>query len=217
MPFKDDVYWLASRDSGSLTYVRADVGVSCVLLPLPHAKISRRNTKHQWNRIKMEAKRLCGDSSGPSIFSVLAAAHLAGAGVIVYLTACTRDARSLRLVNRELKDAVSLFPWRDSSTVISGSVAAWSTSFSHAQAANLRGRCLTMGDAEQLTGVPELNLAESAGEAVLLGLFARCCASLTSLNLSQRSYCPLIVFHTADLCVQAVAKNCPQLITLDVG
>ncbi len=49
----------------------------------------------------------------------------------------TKEATVLRLVCKELKDAVADFPWEDEKTVIKGSVAAWRACFSRARWANV--------------------------------------------------------------------------------
>ena len=110
-------------------------------------------------------RRLC-DSAGPSVFSVLAAAHTDGAGILGFVSASMREARGLRLVSRELLGAVATFPWRDLKTVITGSVALWRSCFPRAVAENLRKRSdLTTGDFELVAGILELDLAECGGEA----------------------------------------------------
>lgn len=126
--------------------------------------------------------RLCDSTllSVFSVFSVLAGAHSNGAGVLVFVSTSTRKARVLRLVSRDLNAAVAAFPWRDPTTIISGSIASWHSSFPRAIAANLSGRSdLKIEEFELLNGVLELDLTHYKGESVAL----EHCSKLIRLNL----------------------------------
>jgi len=73
-----------------------------------------------------------------TLLSTLHGAHLNGQGILCYLT--TYDARALRLVNHESREAVSAFRWKDKKTRITGSLAAWRACFPRAVWANLIDR-----------------------------------------------------------------------------
>ena len=160
-------------------------------------------------------RRLC-DSVGPSVFSVLAAAHADGAGILLFVTTSTREARSLRLVSRELLEAVAAFPWRYPTTVILGSVALWRSCFPRAVTANLSKRRsdLTTGDFEQLSGILELDLGRCRGEAVALGHFGLYCSSLITLAFEARTCRSYNVL--TDEGVSAIALHCSQLANLNL-
>jgi hypothetical protein len=75
--------------------------------------------------------RLAGGPGGePTIVSIV--------GVVLFPFFDTREACSLRLVCRELKQEVADFPWEDMDTVIMGSIAQWRASFTRARGANVR-------------------------------------------------------------------------------
>ena len=61
-------------------------------------------------------------------------------GVMLFPFFDTREACSLRLVCRELKQAVADFPWEDMDTVIRGSLAQWRACFPRARGANVGQR-----------------------------------------------------------------------------
>lgn len=62
-------------------------------------------------------------------------------------------------MSREFKEAVATFPWRDFFTVVTGSVAAWLSSFPSAVAINLKGRSdLTLNEFKRLSDIVELDL-----------------------------------------------------------
>ena len=71
--------------------------------------------------------RLAGGPEGePTIVSIL--------GVVLFPFISTEDAaRGLRLTCRELKQAVTDFPWEDVRTVIKGNIALWRACFSTCQ------------------------------------------------------------------------------------
>ena len=74
-----------------------------------------------------------GPGDEPTIVSIV--------GVVLFPFISTEDAaRGLRLTCRELKQAVTDFPWEDISTVIHGSIALWRACFPRARAANLGQR-----------------------------------------------------------------------------
>ena len=87
-----------------------------------------------------------------TLLSTLHGAHLNGQGILCYLT--TYDARALRLVNHESREAVSDFRWKDKETRITGSLAAWRACFPRAVWVNLRGRKnITNADLIHLTNI----------------------------------------------------------------
>ena len=74
--------------------------------------------------------RLAGGPGGePTIVSIV--------GVVLFPFLDTREACSLRLVCRELKQAVADLPWEDMRTVIRGSITLWRACFPRARGANI--------------------------------------------------------------------------------
>ena len=94
-------------------------------------------------------------------------------GVVLFPFFSTRDARRLRLVCRELKQAVADFPWEDMSTVIRGSIALWRACFPHARGANVG----------QLVGVKEWQNPNGRRIPVVDGDFVHF-VGLRALNMS---------------------------------
>ena len=78
--------------------------------------------------------RLAGGPGGePTIVSIV--------GVVLFPFISTEDAaRGLRLTCRELRQAVTDFPWEDMGTVIRGSIALWRGCFPRARGANVGHR-----------------------------------------------------------------------------
>ena len=83
--------------------------------------------------------RLAGGPGGePTIVSIV--------GVVLFPFISTEDAAlGLRLTCRELKQAVTDFPWEDMRTVIHGNIALWRACFPRARGANVGQR---IGDEE---------------------------------------------------------------------
>ena len=73
--------------------------------------------------------------SGRTVLSILAGAHSVGEGILGYFN--TREARVIRLVNVEFRDAVAAVPWADMGTRITGNVGGWRASFPRATKANI--------------------------------------------------------------------------------
>jgi hypothetical protein len=126
-----------------------------------------------------------------------------GAGVFGFLT--TREARALRLVNRECLEAVAAARWHDPQTRITGSLAAWRACFPGAVAANVDGRHdLRDSDFAHLApGIHTLNMSEchgitDAGLARLAGIHTldmRYCTGITDAGLAR-----LAGIHTLNIC-----------------
>ena len=81
-------------------------------------------------RARSEMRLAGGPGWEPTIVSIV--------GVVLFPFFDTREACSLRLVCRELKQAVADFPWEDMGTVIRGSIALWRACFPRAIGANVR-------------------------------------------------------------------------------
>lgn len=163
----------------------------------------------------MMRRRLSSDNDGLSrILSVLAVAHTAGHGILAFLGESTCEARRLRLVSRELKYVVALFPWCDHETVILGSMHAWHSSFPCAVAARLSShRLLIQADFELISRVQQLNLAGCSGQLVALGAFSCYCTKLTSLSFQgQRLEAHVIT----DQGIMVIAGNCALLTNLNL-
>jgi hypothetical protein len=69
-----------------------------------------------------------------TVLSVLAGAHSVGDGILGFFD--TREARALRLVCAEFREAVAAIPWADMGTRICGNVGGWRASFPRATKAN---------------------------------------------------------------------------------
>ena len=72
---------------------------------------------------------------GSNVLSVLAGAHSEGEGILGFFD--TREARAIRLVCVELREAVAVVPWADMGTRITGNVGGWRASFPRATKANI--------------------------------------------------------------------------------
>jgi hypothetical protein len=72
---------------------------------------------------------------GSTVLSVLAGAHSVGEGVLGFFD--TREARALRLVCSEFREAVTVVPWADMRTRMQGNVGGWRRSFPRAAKANI--------------------------------------------------------------------------------
>ena len=100
----------------------------------------RRRSPHReihWLRVRTTSSaemRLAGGPGGePTIVSIV--------GVVLFPFISTEDAaRGLRLTCRELKQAVTDFPWEDVRTVIKGKIALWRACFPRARGANVGQR-----------------------------------------------------------------------------
>ena len=116
--------------------------------------------------------RLAGGPGGePTIVSIV--------GVVLFPFSSTREACSLRLVCRELKQAVADFPWEDMGTVIRGSIAQWRACFPRARGANVGKR----GGDHRLLNTNGRRTAVVDGDFVhfvgMLALNMSCCREVT--------------------------------------
>ena len=83
---------------------------------------------------------------------------LAGDALLPFFTAT--EARTLRLLSRELRAAVAAFPWADTATVIRGDLARWRACFPRARVANVSGRRdLSDADFAHLAGLHTLDMS----------------------------------------------------------
>ena len=74
-------------------------------------------------------------SFGTTVLSVLAGAHRAGGGILGFFD--TREARAIRLVCSEFREAVAVAPWADLKTRITRNVGGWRACFPRAMKANI--------------------------------------------------------------------------------
>ena len=100
----------------------------------------------------------------------------------------TRDALSLRLTCKELKEAVSEHAWEDTETVIHGSVASWRACFPRAIAANVSRSPHSPNpvrdiDFVQLVGVKHLRMRECL--QVTDAAFAYLAGSIRTLDMGE--------------------------------
>ena len=97
---------------------------------------------------------------GSTVLSVLAGAHSVREGVLGFFD--TREARALRLVCAEFRDAVAVVPWADMETRITGNVRGWRRSFPHATKANIavvsRFNAIVDADFVHFEGLHTLNM-----------------------------------------------------------
>ena len=78
----------------------------------------------------------CADRDfGSTVLSVLAGAHGVGEGILGFFD--TREARSIRLVCSEFREAVAVVPWADMVTLLWGNVGGWRRSFPRATKVNI--------------------------------------------------------------------------------
>ncbi len=70
-----------------------------------------------------------------TVLSVLAGAHSVGAGILGFFD--TREARAIRLVCAEFREAVAAVPWADTETRISRNVGGWRACYPRATKANI--------------------------------------------------------------------------------
>ena len=70
-----------------------------------------------------------------TVLSVLAGAHSVGEGILGFFD--TREARAIRLVCVEFREAVATVPWADMETRITGNAGGWRESFPRATKANI--------------------------------------------------------------------------------
>ena len=97
-----------------------------------------------------------------TVLSVLDGAHSAGDGILGFFD--TKEARVIRLVCAEFRDAVAIVPWADATTRISRKVGGWRKSFPHATKANISaavdGRFNAIVDADfvHFEGLHTLNM-----------------------------------------------------------
>jgi hypothetical protein len=104
---------------------------------------------------------LCGGSSASTVLSHLGAEHSHGHGLLGFFS--MKDARALRLVCKEFRDAVAGYPWADSFSHIRGPLAHWRKSFPLALAANVAcRRDLTAADVFHLRGCHTLDISHCA-------------------------------------------------------
>ena len=93
-------------------------------LPLPRA----------WAPLPFAVPR--SDVETPTtLLSTLRGAHSVGGGILGFFS--TREARALRLVCCELREAVAEARWADGETCIKRSLGAWRACFPRARAANI--------------------------------------------------------------------------------
>ena len=72
---------------------------------------------------------------GTTVLSVLAGAHGAGGGILGFFD--TREARALRLVCSEFREAVAVAPWADLKTQVRQNAGGWRACFPRATKANI--------------------------------------------------------------------------------
>jgi len=148
------------RDEGS-----AEDGVDGVLslAAPPPPPPQQQQLQGQLPPVPLAAPR--GGPGAPPVTTVLSTLHgphSVGEGGLGYLT--TADARALRLVNVEFRDAVALVPWADAATVATRNLGGWRASFPRARAIRLAPDGLRGADYAHLLGV---HVIGEGGDAAL--------------------------------------------------
>jgi hypothetical protein len=70
-----------------------------------------------------------------TVLSVLSGAHSVGEGILGFFN--TREARTIRLICAEFREAVAAVPWADMGTRVSRNLGGWRASFPRATKANI--------------------------------------------------------------------------------
>ena len=116
---------------------------------------------------------------GTTVLSVLAGAHSVGEGVLGFFD--TREARALRLVCSEFREAVAVVPWADLGTRIRGNVRGWRASFPRATKANIsvvysvpqRHNAIVDADFVHFEGIHTLDMSFCAQVGITDAAFVR--------------------------------------------
>ncbi len=105
----------------------------------------------------------CGGVEPTSVLSVLAGAHSVGEGIFAFLT--TQDATPLRLLCREMRDAIASFEWWDDKTRIINArrLPSWRAAFPFARAAVLTDAHLGPAEWESLRNLESLSVVGCTG------------------------------------------------------
>ena len=94
---------------------------------------------------------------GTTVLSVLAGAHGAGGGILGFFD--TREARALRLVCSEFREAVAVAPWADLKTHVRRNAGGWRACFPRATKANLNSRQFVDADFVHFEGLHTLDMS----------------------------------------------------------
>ena len=93
------------------------------------------------------------------------------------------EARTLRLVEQEMRVNVENYPWRDSETRITGSVEAWRRSFPYALSANLSSRP-DFYHFSLLEGIATLDMSYCTHHCITSYSFSKLSGSLKQLRMT---------------------------------
>jgi hypothetical protein len=154
---------------------------------------------------------------GSTVLSVLAGAHSVGDGILGYFD--TREARVIRLVCTEFREAVAVVPWADMRTRIWGNVGGWRKSFPRATKANIsvdymqvRHNAIVDADFVHFEGIHSLNMSRcsqvgitDAAFAHLKGIHTLDLSWCSQAGITDAAFAHLKGIHTLDMsiCLQA--------------
>jgi hypothetical protein len=128
-----------------------------------------------------------------TVFSHLRGEHAHGRGILANYN--TREATQLLRShnNKELREAIAIFPWNDLETRITGPLAEWRAIFPNAIAANISNRNdLTDADFVHLRGIHRLNMS-----------------GCNQIGITDAAFANLVGIHTLDMsgCNQTSITN----------
>ena len=123
---------------------------------------------------------------GTTVLSVLAGAHSVGEGILGFFD--MKEARIIRLVCSEFREAIAIARWADMETRISGNVGGWRMSFPHAMKASIsvtRPQVNSIVDADfvHFEGVNTLDMSGCNQEGITDAAFVHL-KGIHTLNMS---------------------------------
>ena len=151
---------------------------------------------------------------GSTVLSVLAGAHTVGEGILGFFD--TREARAIRLVCSEFREAIAVVPWADMGTQIWRNVGGWRRSFPRAMKANisvvnpypLPARHNTIVDADfvHFEGIHTLNMSFCSQAGItdaafvhLKGIHTLDMACCRQAGITDAAFVHLKGIHTLDI------------------
>ena len=155
---------------------------------------------------------------GTTVLSVLAGAHSVGGGILRFFD--TREARAIRLVCSEFREAVAVAPWADAKTRITRNAGAWRACFPRATTANIsvewsyprRHNAIVDVDFVHFEGLHTLNMGKcsqpgitDAAFAHLTGIHTLDMRLCSQAGITDAAFAHLKGIHTLNMswCVQA--------------
>ena len=146
----------------------------------------------------------CADlDSGRTVLSILAGAHSVGEGILGFFD--TREARAIRLVCVEFRDAVAAVPWADMRTRICGNVGGWRASFPRAEKANISVEYDGSDRLRRMVSRPRHNTIANADFVHFEGIHTLNMSHCSQVGITNSAFVHLKGIHTLDMscCDQA--------------